>query len=244
MSALVVASLVRNEAGKYWKSALDAWGEFADRILVLDDNSTDKTAKIAYAHPKVECVQRYGEDVAWGAESSARRELWDYAFGETQVGDYILWLDADMVPLGDPRELMHPGCDTYYFALYDLWGQDANGRLVYRDDAFWSAHYRPRPWMIRRPSRFNAEWNTRGIHSGHLPKNWLAGCGMYAPPSHSLLHYGYYDERDRATKVADYLNVSHQLNDAQQAHARSIVDESPPLKPLLTNPSWTLKRAR
>ena len=38
---LIVASMAKDEAAKYWQSALDCWNTFADQIIVLNDGSTD-----------------------------------------------------------------------------------------------------------------------------------------------------------------------------------------------------------
>lgn len=241
MSSLLVATLVRNEADRYLPSALAAWSEFADKIVLLDDNSDDKTLKVARRFPKVDAMSRYGESAqAWGAESAARRELFELTWDEADYGDFLLWLDADMVPLRNPRDFMLRNVDSYYFPLYDLWGKDANGRLLYREDAFWNAHTRPRIWMIQKVRKYAPAWDTRGIHSGHLPVNWQPRQAIFVPPSHSLLHYAYADEAHRHAKYARYLEVADQLSEHELAHARSIVDVAPALKPLLTPPAWEL----
>jgi glycosyltransferase involved in cell wall biosynthesis len=244
MPKLIVAALVKNEASKYWKSALSAWSEFADAIVVLDDNSSDETAEIAWECEKATVFGRYGEKDAWGAEAAARQQLWEHANEVAEVGDYIFVLDADMVPAGDPRELTELGADTVYFALYDLWGRDERERLLYRDDAFWCAHNRPRAWMVRKPRDFKADWPTRGIHCGHLPSNWEPKAPLFAPPSHSLLHFAYADEVDRLVKAAQYLDLGDKLLPSEASHAYSILDAKPRLKPLLKKPRWQLERAK
>lgn len=240
-SSLIVAALVKNESSRYWKSCLQTWSEFADKIVVLDDNSTDKTAAMARKVKKAVVYTRYGAS-AWGAESEARRELFDTAMSEAEVGDHVLWLDADMVPLADPREFINNRSDTYFFTLYDLWGRDGKDRLVYREDAFWSAHTRPRAWMVRKSKHLPSEWGDRGLHCGHLPLNYESHTPFFVPPSHALLHYGYADEADRHEKAAAYLAKRDQLSVQEVAHARSIVDDAPFLKPLLVKPKWELIR--
>jgi hypothetical protein len=254
---LIVAALVQNEMSRYMQSALAAWSSFADKIVLLDDASSDETYAHACTYEKVAPYQRYEARRAWGAEAPARADLWQAVWDESKSGDALLWLDADMVPAQDPRELLHPSIDTYYFSLYDLWGSEqvhvaacaeapcsCPSRLLYRSDPLWSAHMRPRSWMVRRPRSFSPEWPTRGIHCGHLPANWRGERALFAPPSHALLHYAYADERDRASKHARYLELGDKLTPAELVHARTIVDPTPRLLPLLGQPRFTLERAK
>lgn len=243
MSQLIVAALVRNEADRFLRSALRAWSEFADRIVILDDNSTDKTVEVARSFEKAVVLERYGASEAmWGRESQARRELWDAALENSEPGDAILWLDADMVPMRDPRDLLDPGIDSYLFTLYDLWGEDERGRLLYREDAYWRGHMNPRVWMIRRPHELKVEWNARGVHCGHLPANWTSERAMFVPPQWALLHYGYFDPADRHAKYAQYAKVMHQLSQHEWEHARTIVSANPFVKPLFDEATWRLEK--
>ena len=174
---LVVASLVRNEAHKYFASCMREWEKFADRILVLDDDSDDDTRAIALDCPIAIVETRGGRKRAWGAESRARSDLWDFALSETRGDDVILFLDADMVPARNPRDLIHAHADTYFFTLYDLWSA-----REYRSDFWWRGHINPRAWMIRRPSDdFVANWTDAGIHCGHLAPNYVPENSIIAP---------------------------------------------------------------
>lgn len=240
---IVVAALVRDEAHKYLTSCLEAWNEFADAVVVLDDGSRDGSADLARAAGAT--VRSRGEGRAWGAESSARAQLWDAACDVAEPGDWIIVLDADMVPLLDPRDLPLERFDGVTFSLYDLWGQWAySGALFYRDDAFWCAHYSPRLWMARRPERdFAARWSERGIHCGHFPQNLQPRRILYAPQDYALLHYGYLDPRDRAEKLARYRGVADQLQPPERAHAESIADLDPHVRLLCYEARWPLTRA-
>ena len=264
-SRLIVSCLAKNEASKYWKSCIDAWSQFADKILVLDDSSTDETREVALQSPIVTLATRDPSESAWGAESPARALQWQMAMEHSSEGDFIFVLDADMVPANDPRDLLNDECDTYFFALYDLWDSlsivrcqhdapyclaaqecECPGihRLYYRDDHFWQGHNNARAWMVRRPpDSFVAEWGGRGIHCGHLPPNWRATAPYFAPRDYSLLHYAYADARDREAKWTQYSEVGKLLSTSEFTHAQSILDPNPSLKLLPLVPRWPLQRA-
>lgn len=234
--------MVRNEAESYFASALDSWAAFADDILVLDDGSTDGTLEIATEHPATIVVPRISSG-SWGNESPTRQQLFDEALAHTAEGDYIFWLDADMVPLRDPRELLQTGCDQFYFPLFDLWGRQ-NERLLYRCDGAWQAHLAPRLWMIQRPpAGFVPQWNPRGVHCGHLPLNLPKGHYALLPQEFGILHYAYLDEADRLRKSRSYLQLDGQLSETEWRHASSITDPSPRLKTLEFKPKWDLRKS-
>src|SRR5690606_37375852 len=70
MSRIVVASLVRNEADRFWRSALEAWKTFADEIVVLDADSEDDTPEIALDAGAY--VVGTSGPRAWGSEAAKR----------------------------------------------------------------------------------------------------------------------------------------------------------------------------
>jgi hypothetical protein len=234
MPDIVVATLVRNEADRFWRSALEAWSTFADRIVVLDDGSTDDTAQIADDAGAL--VRQRGAGVsAWGQEAPARAELWEHALAESDEDDYIFVLDADMTPLRDPRPLLSTRPEGVAFNLYDLWTPHA-----YRADGFWQAHLHPRLWMVRRPSEdIEWFWSERGIHTGHFPLN-LQVTPLIAPPAFGLLHYAYATPQLRAAKHAEYIRVAKQLSDTEMLHAASIMEPAT-LRPLIHTPHLSLR---
>ena len=235
--SLVIASMVRNEAGGYLTSALDAWTDFADEIVVLDDNSTDGTREILDSRG-VRVLTRL-EEPAWGAESPARQQLWKAAV-ESGCG-WILVLDADMVPAKDPKILTQGGHDAVLFLLYDLWLADPPH---YRADRHWQAHNVPRMWLVRNPTKdVGFEWNQRGIHCGHFPRNLPVERRILAPRDFSLLHYGYADPKDRERKYQRYMEQAHQLTLHEKIHADTIVDPYPRLKPLDVDIRWPLVKS-
>jgi hypothetical protein len=235
MTCLWVASLVRNEANRFLPRALDVWRDLADEILVLDDCSDDGSDEIARrAGAYVSC--RFPGMRAWGTEAPARRELWDLAWNSASEGDYILFLDADMIPARNPRPLMDTEADSVFFVLYDLWSP-----TTYREDDFWQGHLHHRLWMVRkRETNLAWTWSARGIHTGHVPLNYPLGTVAFAPPDFGLLHGAYMTPELRRAKHDAYLSVSAQLAPHEIAHARTIIDETPATFPLPFAPEYTL----
>lgn len=234
---LTLASMVKDELGRFLRPVFHIWQEFSDEIVILDDASTDGSKEFL-ASSGAHVFDANLQDSAWGKETPARKKLFDLAWAHTRVGDYILFLDADMIPSKNPRLLMDSKADGILFRLYDLWDE----HLRYRSDHFWRGHLTPRLWMVRKkPGRLeDFEWGTRGIHSGHLPVNFACDSYAYAPKDFSFLHYAYSHEDLRQEKYVSYASVAHLLTDFERAHAASILDPSPNLEALPFSPEYTL----
>jgi glycosyltransferase involved in cell wall biosynthesis len=237
---LIVASMVRNEADRFLRSAISVWQEFADDILILNDGSTDDTKEIC-EDLGTYVVDAEMDENAWGKEALTRAKLFNVALERATARDYILFLDADMVPARNPRSLMDTDVDAVGFVLYDLWA-NTDGRLYYRNDAFWQGHLVPRVWMIRKPEipERGWSWNDRGIHCGHLPLNLSTPRIAAAPLQYGLLHYAYLTPSLRAQKSSEYLSVRSQLTTFEVAHAASILDPTPQVSPLAFTPEYEL----
>ncbi len=226
---LTVASIVRNETGRFLPSALEAWQAIADRVLVLDDGSDDGTADVCEAAGAV--VHRR-DPMMFGTEWLARRELWRLAVRES---GWVLWLDADQVMSCDPRPFLKP--PVALFRVFDLWSADE-----YREDAWWHGHARawwPAVHVPSLPAGFRDEWPERGWHSGHVPMN-LPGPKTPMPPACAVLHYAYATPELRAQKAKMYEELAPCLTGAERFHAKTILTPEPHLKPLPFEPKWRL----
>lgn len=227
MEGLTVASIVRNEASRFLARALDVWGEFADRIVVLDDGSTDETPDILHDAG----VEVHSEPVGmFGEEWKARKRLYELVSGSE---GWVLWLDADQIPSSDPRP--HLIAPSVAFRVFDLWSED-----TYRSDAWWTGHNHCWWRAIYAPAYTGVapRWNERGWHSGHLPEN-LPGPVHPVPESCSILHYAYATPELRAKKAQMYRELGPHLTLKEQFHAKTIEGHAN-TKKLPFTPAWSL----
>ena len=237
--ALHIAALVRNEAERFLPHILPIWNACADSLVVLDDGSTDETRALC-TRAGAYVVDAEGGKVAWGAEAPKRARLFDLAWGVARIDDYILILDADMIPAKNPRVFMKTGADVVCFPLFDLW--ETSPRLMYREDEFWRGHLSPRAWMFKKTKHQHDpwEWSKRGVHCGHMPLNFKGESGVFAPRDYALMHYAYSSAELRAEKYIAYASVAAQLSEHEIAHACSIMDPSPETYLLEFNPEFRL----
>lgn len=229
---LTVASIMRNEADRFLPSWLEAVTQFADRIVVLDDGSTDGTAELL-AGEQVNVVSRPAQ--MFGNEWAARRDLWRAATNDAP--GWVLWLDADQIPSNDPREVLPENAQYATFRVFDLWSDD-----TYREDAWWTGHMRhwwPAVNMRWLPHDFVDEWPNRGWHSGHVPMNLPQGPTWQAVGC-AILHYAYSSPELRAQKAAMYGALASHLTQKERFHAKTITVPNPVTKPLPFEPTWRL----
>jgi hypothetical protein len=75
-------------------------------------------------------------------------------------------------------------------------------------------------------------WDVRGIHSGHIPASWFLQPRrtLTLPPSHGILHYGYFTPEDRQEHFERYMMVKRLLT-------------QPNLVGLTVRPEFELERA-
>ncbi len=237
---IIVACVQKNELHRYLPNLIQGWATFADKIVILDDNSDeDQQALLDEALEAVPIettvVSSEASQALWGNESPLRQQLWHLALRESSEGDWIFILDADMIPANNPREVFNAAEDgnvkSVAFTLYDLWSLIP---LRFRSDPFWRGHFSPRVWAVRHGDGDRDrvwKWSERGVHTGHLPENYNE-IALVAPKKMALLHLAYATPEDREAKHRQYTDLADQLTPQEYAHAESILDENPNLLPL------------
>lgn len=215
----MTAILCKDERARYLERVLRRCLEFSSEVLVLDDGSSDGSPDLAR---ELGCRVgiRTGATM-WGAEASARSELWSWGAEVAGERGWLLIADADQILHGDPRPLLQTTQhNAWAFPLYDLWDSET----TYRADGFWQGHLHPRPWLFR-PSKMECDppiWPDRGLHVGHFPANARLRAGIAGDLYWS--HLAYVKEEHRLQKKARYLAQAHQLTPFEKAHAESIDD--------------------
>ena len=216
--------LAKNEADRYLANAIRSLDLLCDRVLVLDDGSTEDTATLAESMGAE--VRRREGPAMWGQEAPARAELW--AWGAEVAGDGWLYvLDADHVteaPVGAWRGMLaSTEANAWGIRLYDCWDSPQRHRV----DGYWAGHELARPWLFRPSACPEPVWPTRGLHCGHAPANFPYRLGV-APSSVWIRHLGWMNATDREAKVARYMSAANQLRPDEMAHLQSVTDDNHP----------------
>ena len=225
---IIGAMLVRNEAGpdRYLAIALTRALQLCDRVIVLDDGSTDDSAALAASvDPERVIVHERGSSEGWWGreETTARSELWELASREAGPDGWILVIDADMVLDGITSSDLHALCkstvyNSWAMPLWDCWGS----AMQHRIDGYWQAWCTPRVWLAKaQPTEdFIPEWSSKTIHSGHLPHSYPVRAGII-PGLVAWRHLAYIWKNHRIAKHAQYLDLCGNQNKLGQPNDRS-----------------------
>lgn len=228
-----VGLLAKNEAHRYLVRTLKSVVQFADRIVVLNDNSIDETAYISGEFGAE--VYSTSKNTFTEKEATIRAMLFELIINKSFVADddWIIILDADEEVI-EPRRLCNflkeneekhklynsinkPA--VLAFTLFDMWSD-----TEFRSDRLWNAH--TRSWVMGLMHKKNREYRflDKKLHCGRLPL-----FAFYATINTGLdiLHWGWAKEKDRFLKYHRYLKLDGNGEYGIMEQYKSIIDDNP-----------------
>lgn len=207
--------VTRNEAGRYLTQAISNVAHFAERIFVLDDDSTDTTRDVLLELGKTFPVDWTMRSWTWRKQSFLEHEgffrqvAWDLMADlyRPSEEDWILTLDADEMLYPADVDLFRGLLQTnptnaLEFPVREVFEAIEGQNPLIRHDGFWGSIRQTR--LVRYQSQGRIA--QRAMGSGSVPE--------YAKPTRSdqfeILHYGYARHEDRLARYERYKNrVGH-----------------------------------
>jgi len=189
----VIVGIMRVKNEERWITrSIDSIQPICHRIIILDDHSTDDTARIA---------QNKGVEV-YDSPFSGLDEVRDKNFllERTLEADWVLCIDGDEMLARESvlllRDLMQSDAQCISMRIPYLWDSEDQIRIdgVYGE---FRRHSAFRPGRHRYQST-----SANGFHCGNVPIG--ARTNTITRDDIKLLHFGYMDARDRARKYAWY----------------------------------------
>ena len=222
---LIVRTLMKNANRELFGfNMLDRWlkevDQYADKILIIDDDSTDGTFEKCRDYSDKIVIKRTDMDDFYTQEQFMNDEVWKLVRKYAKKGDWILALDSDeflepsFLKMKDSL-LNNSAFQCYTLQFIHMWNEDS-----FRIDCVWGGRWVPR--LFRFEDRPMKKFKLmKGVHMGGLPdyiKSYVK-----IPISCGTLHYGYSTDEMRKFKSEKYLKYS--IHGGDKNCARSILQK-------------------
>lgn len=223
---IVLSMVVHNESGRYLEMVLKDAIKYVDKVVIVDDASTDNTVEICESILKdVPHKIIKNKKSLFSKEYKLRKLQWNETLKENP--GWVLSLDADEMFEEKMKTeirylILDDSVDMYRFRLYDMWDNEN-----YRDDELWQAHRHYGTFLIRVLPKYAYKFRKTNQHCGRLPKN--LNNMSFINSDIRLKHYGWAREEDRKRKYDRYLSLDPNGKFGNMEQYKSIMDKHPHL---------------
>lgn len=238
---LVAALVVKNEIDRYLVECIGHLRQFADRIVVLNDGSTDQTGEFLDGNADdVLTVHHVDPEDGFfsGHEGRKRQHLLDLTMNE--LPDWVLNIDADEF-VTDPEALrayMAGPRQVGTLAMEEIWEVE-DDHLSIRMDGGWRPHPVPCFWAARLHGQRGRALRIadKALACGREPEVVRRYFQRSRPTGSSILHFGWANESARQSRYDRYVTA-----DGGKFHANAHLDSImwPDEKVTLEEREWPL----
>lgn len=221
---LCASLVVRNELGRYLAPCIEHLLAFCDHVIALDDASDDGTrdylADLAADERRLYAAFR-SETGFFKHEGRTRQALLETTLGHRSEPTHVLNLDADEF-VSDGAALRarvgsEPDVPIWSLEIEEVWRADNANALAIRMDGGWRSHPLPVLWRVD-PSATYAIMQ-RKLACRRVPTQILRHSSHAVPTGVELLHFGWTNEAERASRLARYRE-----HDGGKFHANAHLD--------------------
>ncbi len=223
---ITLSMVVKDEADRYLRCVLEDAKHYIDEAVIIDDGSSDETEALCREVLQGIPLRLVKNSVSkFANEVVLRKQQWFETIKTNP--EWILILDADEIFESKFKDeirdyLASTSEDAICFRLYDFWDEEH-----YRDDEYWSAHYRHIPFLIRYKPEVEYHWRETAQHCGRVPYSIVHFSSKKSPLR--LKHYGWAKPKDRLAKYWRYQRLDPGCVFGWREQYESILDENPNL---------------